>query len=140
MSPEDDDDAELMCRARDGDAEAFAELFRRWRRPMVRFAVRFVGAQDRGEELAQDIFLKIYRARARYEPREPFRAYIFRVATNHCLNEVRRAEYRSKPVAVEDLPREPADKRRADATDLVHAAEVQRAVRSAVAGLPDTQR
>lgn len=140
MSRVDDDDAELMCRTRDGDAEAFAELFRRWRRPIVRFSVRFVGTQERGEEMAQDVFLKIYRARHRYEPREPFRAYIFRVTTNHCLNEVRRAEHRFRGGAVEDMAREPADRRLADAADLVHADRVQQAVRAAVSSLPPTQR
>lgn len=136
----DDDDARLMCAARDGDPEAFAELFRRWRRPMVRFAVRFCGRQDRGEELAQDIFVKIYHARARYTPREPFRAYIFRVATNHCLNEVRRAEHRHRGGSVDALKTEPRDGERPAADALLHADRIQRAVRSAVAGLPDTQR
>lgn len=135
-----DDDARLMCAARDGDPDAFAELFRRWRRPMVRFAVRFCGQQDRGEELAQDIFLKIYRARARYEPREAFRAYIFRVATNHCLNEVRRAEHRHRGGSVDAMKSEPRDGGRPTADALVHADRIQQAVRTAVAGLPDTQR
>lgn len=135
-----DEDAELMCRARDGDPEAFAELFRRWRIPMVRFAVRFCGAQARGEELAQDVFLKIYRARRRYVPREPFRAYIFRVATNHCINEVRRAEHRHRGGAVEEMAVEPGDHRRPSPEALLDADRMQRAVRSAVAGLPETQR
>ena len=128
-----------MCRVRDGDDEAFAELFQRWRRPMVRFAVRFVGQQARGEELAQDVFLKVYRARGRYEPRERFRAYIFRVATNHCLNEVRRAEFKQRPVAVEALKVEPRT-RGPRADELVDAARVQAKVREAVAGLPPAQR
>ncbi len=140
MNPAEDDDAQLMCRARDGDPEAFAELFRRWRRPMVRFAVRFCGRQDRGEELAQDIFLKIYRARARYVPREAFRSYIFRVATNHCINEVRRAEHRHRGGSVDAMPIEPGDDDRPGADALVHADRIQKAVRSAVAALPETQR
>ncbi len=135
-----DDDARLMTQVRDGDDEAFAELFQRWRRPMVRFAVRFVGHQERGEELAQDVFLKVYRARHRYEPREAFRAYIFRVATNHCLNEVRRAEYRLRPVAVEDLKVEPRDRKSAGADELVDAARIQARVREVVASLPAQQR
>lgn len=134
------DDAELMCRARDGDAAAFGELFTRWRVPMVRFAVRFVGDQARGEELAQDVFLKIYRARHRYEPREAFRAYIFKVATNHCINQQSRAENRRPKVAVEDLKVEPIDRHRPDATELVHAEVLQRSVRAAVAELPPKQR
>ena len=135
-----DEDALLMCRVRDGDDEAFAELFARWRVAMVRFAVRFVGNQDRGEELAQDVFLKIYRARARYVPREAFRAYIFRVATNHCLNEVRRAEYRSPRIAVEEMAQEPADEHGISAEELVQADRVQQAVRAAVVALPPQQR
>lgn len=135
-----DADAELMCRARDGDPDAFGELFNRWRLPMVRFAVRFIGDQARGEELAQDVFLKIYRARHRYEPREAFRAYIFKVATNHCINQKNRAENRRPRVAVDDLRVEPIDRRRPDATELVHAEALRRQVRAAVAELPPKQR
>lgn len=135
-----DTDAQLMCRARDGDPDAFGELFNRWRLPMVRFAVRFIGDQARGEELAQDVFLKIYRARHRYEPREAFRAYIFKVATNHCINQKNRAENRRPRVAVEDLRVEPTDQRRPDATELVHAEALRLQVRAAVADLPPKQR
>ena len=135
-----DADAELMCRARDGDADAFGALFDRWRVPMVRFAVRFVGDQARGEELAQDVFLKIYRARHRYEPREAFRAYIFKVATNHCINNKSRAEYRRPRVAMQDLRVEPIDQRRPGADELVHAEALRQQVRSAVALLPEKQR
>ncbi len=136
----DDEDAQLMCRARGGDDAAFQALFARWRVPMVRFCVRFVGSQARGEELAQDVFLKLYRARGRYEPRERFRAYIFRVATNHCLNEVRRHEYKRPTVGVDDLPSEPTDAHRPAADALLHADRLQQAVRAAVAGLPPNQR
>ncbi|MCB9546748.1 MAG: RNA polymerase sigma factor [Myxococcales bacterium] len=135
----DDEDAALMCRTRDGDAAAFAELFARWRVPMVRFAVRYTGDQARGEELAQDVFLKIYRARARYEPREPFRAYIFKVATNHCLNAVTRAEHRHGRVALDDLAIPPPAPR-TDPVELLDAESLQRRVRAAVATLPERQR
>lgn len=135
-----DSDAELMCRARDGDPDAFGELFGRWRVPMVRFAVRFVGDQARGEELAQDVFLKIYRARHRYEPREAFRAYIFKVATNHCINNKNRAENRRPKIAMQDLRVEPTDHHRPHADELVHAEALRKQVRSAVAQLPAKQR
>lgn len=134
-----DEDATLMCRTRDGDAAAFAELFTRWRVPMVRFAVRYTGDQARGEELAQDVFLKIYGARARYEPREPFRAYIFKVATNHCLNAVTRAEHRHGKVSVDDGAI-PLPAPRTDPEALLDAATMQQRVRRAVAGLPERQR
>ena len=132
-----DEDAALMCRARDGDDDAFATLFTRWRVAMVRFAVRFVGDQVRGEELAQDVFVKIYKARHRYEPRERFRAYIFRVATNHCLNEVARAEHRYPKGPLEH---DPTDLSAPNAERLVDAARMQATIREAVASLPAKQR
>lgn len=135
-----DPDAALMCRVRDGDDDAFTRLFAHWRRPLVRFTVRFVGDQARGEELAQDVFLKIYRARERYEPRERFAAYLFRVATNHCLNELRRSEHRTRGDNVEDMAHEPADEHQAGADAIFQAAEIQVAVRAAVGKLPATQR
>ena len=135
-----DDDATLMCRVRDGDDDAFTLLFSRWKRPLVRFTVRFVGEPAKGEELAQDVFLKVYRARERYEPRERFAAYLFRVATNHCLNEVRRGEYRQPRVGVDDLAHEPVDDRNPAADDLLHGARLQEVVRAAVCKLPPNQR
>jgi RNA polymerase sigma-70 factor (ECF subfamily) len=132
-----DEDAQLMCRARDGDDDAFATLFTRWRVAMVRFAVRFVGDQVRGEELAQDVFVKIYKARHRYEPKERFRAYIFRVATNHCLNEVARAEHRYPRGPLEH---DPVDASVPNAEHLVDAARMQATIRAAVANLPPQQR
>ncbi len=140
MNPMADEDTQLMCRCRAGDSAAFAQLFERWRRPMVRFATRFVGNQARGEELAQDIFMKVYRARTRYEPRERFRAFLFRVATNHCLNEVRRPEYRRPATSLDSLVIEPIDRRRPAPEALVHAARMQASVRAAVLELPPNQR
>jgi len=135
-----DPDAALMCRVRDGDDEAFTRLFSNWRRPLVRFAVRFVGDQARGEELAQDIFLKVYRARERYEPRERFAAYIFRIATNHCLNELRRVEHQRRGDNVEDLPGDPVDATEPRADALLEAAQLAEHVRAAVVKLPPNQR
>jgi RNA polymerase sigma-70 factor (ECF subfamily) len=89
-------DNELMIRAREGDKAAFQELFTRHSRPLVNFVCRFVGSRDRAEELAQDAFLQIYKARARYEPKARFSTYLYRVATNLCLNDLRRLDYQGK--------------------------------------------
>jgi RNA polymerase sigma-70 factor (ECF subfamily) len=73
---------------------------------LVNFAFRFVGNRDRAEELAQDAFLQIYRARARYEAKARFTTYLYRVATNLCLNELRRFDYQGK---IEPLEGQPMD-------------------------------
>ena len=92
--PASDPDVQLMLRVRDGDAEAFRELFEKHQRAIVNFAYHFVANRQRAEEIAQDVFLQIYRAAERYEPHAKFTTWLYRIATNACLNEVRRPEHR----------------------------------------------
>ena len=86
-----DPDATLMVAFRGGDESAFRALFEKHGRAMAAFCNRFVRDPARAEELAQDVFLKVYRSAAAYEPTARFSTFLYRVATNHCLNEVRRA-------------------------------------------------
>ncbi|AEI62295.1 RNA polymerase sigma factor [Corallococcus macrosporus] len=90
-----DSDAQAMLRVAAGDRRAFARLFDRHHASVARFAFRFVGNRERAEELTQDIFVKLYRNARAYQPTARFKTFLFRVATNHCLNEVRRGEYRT---------------------------------------------
>ncbi len=83
---EEDEDARLMERVGAGDKAAFATLFDRYQGPVVRFAWRFVGSRGRAEELAQEIFFKLYRSAKSYRPSAKFKTFLFRVATNHCLD------------------------------------------------------
>jgi RNA polymerase sigma-70 factor (ECF subfamily) len=59
---------------------------------MVAFCHRFVRDASRAEELAQDVFLKLHQAAPRYRPTARFRTFLYRIAANHCLNELRRGE------------------------------------------------
>ncbi len=89
MSTEDEDSALLLAVGR-GDRKAFARLFDRHQASVVRFCARFVGDAARGEELAQDVFVRLYQSAKRYTPSARFKTFLFRVATNACLNELRR--------------------------------------------------
>ena len=135
-----DEDAALMCLVRDGYDDAFTRLFARWRAPLVRFTVRFVGDQARGEELAQDVLLKIYRVRERYVPSERFAAYLYRIATNHCLNELRRAEHRTPRVEIEVADEATVDASNPTVDEMLQGDRLQTAVRAAVGRLPPNQR
>jgi len=93
-----DPDAALMLAFQRGDESAFRALYERHARAMVGYCHRFVKDAARAEELAQDVFVKLYRAAHRYTPGARFKTFLYRVATNHCLNELRRGEYAARPV------------------------------------------
>jgi RNA polymerase sigma-70 factor, ECF subfamily len=98
-----DSDIELMLRAKAGDDAGFSELFERYSRRLVAYAYRIVRDRWRAEELVQDAFLQVYRARDRYTPSARFSTYIYRVVTNNCLNEIRRLGH-EKTVPEESQP------------------------------------
>lgn len=96
MSVQADEDSRLMEQVGRGSREAFATLFDRHQASVVRFCYRFVGTRARAEELAQDIFIKLFRSAKSYQPSAKFKTYLFRIATNHCLNEVRRGDFKNE--------------------------------------------
>jgi len=118
-----DPDVALMQRVRRGDAAAYRDLFAKHNEAIVNFAFRFVGNRHRAEELTQDAFLQIFRARSRYEPKARFTTYLYRVVTNLCLNELRRFEYHGKTEALEGRPNEEGEATREFADDTLPEAE-----------------
>src|ERR1700677_4172007 len=84
-----DRDAELMLRVREGDDTSFALLLERHRGPVVHFLYRMVQNPSVSEELAQEVFLRVYRSRATYEPTAKFTTWLFRIATHLALNWIR---------------------------------------------------
>ncbi len=82
-------DAQLMLRVKEGDESSFAELLERYRNPVIHFIYRMVQNQATAEELAQDVFLRVYRARKGYEPSARFTTWLFRIATHIALNAIR---------------------------------------------------
>lgn len=118
-----DPDVALMQKVKRGDAASFRELFAKYNEAIVNFAFRFVGNRHRAEELTQDAFLQIYRARARYEAKARFTTYLYRVVTNLCLNELRRFEYHGKTEALEGRPNEEGEATREFADETVPESE-----------------
>jgi RNA polymerase sigma-70 factor (ECF subfamily) len=82
-------DAELMLRVREGDGDSFALLLERHRRPVVHYLYRMLQNQAVAEELAQEVFLRVYRSRGSYEPTAKFTTWLFRIATHLALNSIR---------------------------------------------------
>lgn len=139
---ETDDDAALMLRVGRGDKAAFAALFDRHQRSVARFAFRFVGEEARAEELTQDIFIKLYRSAPGYRPSAQFKTFLFRVASNHCLNEVRRGEYRVQRIqeGPDDEAVEVAGPDAHQPDRAVEGRELEACVRQALGELSDRER
>jgi RNA polymerase sigma-70 factor (ECF subfamily) len=137
-----DPDAELMLTFCRGQEDAFVELYRRYRDRIVAFCRRIVGTDAQAEEAAQDVFIKLYRARDGYTPRSRFSTFIYRIAANHCLNLQARVEHKLVQRGVE-VDARPAPGH-ADRSPAPHAALEQGELRAqlsrALATLPDRQR
>ncbi len=84
-----DVDAELMVRLRDGDQASFGLLLERHRAPVIHFLFRMVQNQAVAEELAQEVFLRVYKSRSGYQPAAKFTTWLFRIATHLGLNWIR---------------------------------------------------
>ncbi|HYG62781.1 MAG TPA: sigma-70 family RNA polymerase sigma factor [Thermoanaerobaculia bacterium] len=127
------DDAELMARVRTGDRHAFARLVDRHKDAVVNYVARLTGSRDRAEDLAQETFLRLFRAAAGYLEQGHLRAYLYRIATNLVRSEERR-ERRLRlllPFLGPDRPHaEPA------APSGLLRQEIHRKVAAAVAELP----
>jgi len=141
-------DVELMLAAGAGDEGAFGDLVSRHRNAIVNLTYRYLGNRADAEDLAQDVFLKVYRARKRYRPEAKFTTWLYRVAVNACLNEVRNRKHRpthgAAPLASGDeeggfIPvlADAASESPADATV---RSELSALVREAVDDLPERQR
>lgn len=137
-------DAELMLRVKAGDAASFGLLLARHRDSVIRFLYRMVQRQAVAEELAQEVFLRVYRARAAYEPTAKFTTWLFRIAMHLALNNLRdeRGERAGESLdeTTPDSPgRELPDREPSAEQALVAEARLEE-VRRAIQALPDKQR
>jgi RNA polymerase sigma-70 factor (ECF subfamily) len=89
-----DPDIRLMLRVRDDDAAAFAELVEQYQQRLVTIMHHLVGNKEEAEDLAQEVFLRIYRTRKKYRPRAKFSTWLFTIANNLALNALRSRQRR----------------------------------------------
>src|ERR1700693_3631167 len=94
-------DVQLMLDVKAGDDASFDFLLQKYRTPLVSFLFRMVRDAATAEDLAQEVFLRIYRARKRYSPSAKFTTWLFRIATNLALNSVRDNRYQRMEVSLD---------------------------------------
>jgi RNA polymerase sigma-70 factor (ECF subfamily) len=139
-----DPDVQLMLACRAGDAAALGRLFRRWSPPLLRYLERLVGDRASAEELLQETFLRVHRARDRYSPEARFSTWLYTIANHLALNELRRPQHRRDHQSLDedDDDRAPlvlaADPPRTE--EILDAKREVGGVEAALAALPERQR
>jgi len=137
-------DAELMLRVRAGDQASFGLLLEKHRAPVIHFLYRMVQNQAVSEELAQEVFFRVYKSRESYEPTAKFTTWLFRIATHLALNWIRDGKKEKLNESLDkETPdgtvRQIADRGETIEEELVHRAKLAQ-VREAIEALPAKQR
>lgn len=140
-------DADVMLRVKAGDDAAFEYLVQKYRRPMVSYMYRMCHNAAAAEELAQEVFLRVYRSRGNYTPSAKFTTWLYRIATNLAVNHARDSRHERAEVSVSidepdqetgltlDLPDGSLT-----AEEAILRRERMAAIRQKVQGLPERQR
>src|SRR3974390_2798331 len=139
-----DFDTELMLRVKDGDGASFGTLLEKHCSSVVHFLYRMIQNHAVAEELAQEVFLRVYRSRSTYEPTARFTTWLFRIATHLALNALRDGKKERLQERLDDdtseLPaRQVFDRRPSAEQSMVYQAKLEE-VRRAIAALPEKQR
>ena len=142
-----DPDVALMLRVQAGDQVAYRELFGKFAPRVLQYARRLVGSEARAEEVTQDVFVQVFRFRARYRPEARFATWLYTIATNLCLNELRRPERQLRVDLWERRDDEPdqegpqlPDRHAVDPEAGAATRELARDLEAAIAELPPKQR
>lgn len=147
MADGSDPDAALMLRVKQGDRDAFETLVDKYKRPVMNLAYRTLADATEAEDLAQHVFLQVYKSAHRYEVSAKFSTWIFTITRNLCLNEIRRRS-RHPAESLDEVSAENEDQPRLQVQDMkafsppdaLLQSELEEKVQLALAELPEKQR
>lgn len=147
------DDAAVVVRVLAGDSEAFADLVREHGPGVLRLVARLLPSRELAEDVAQETFLRAYSNLARYDPVYPFRSWLYRIASNLCVDALRRWKAAPSSVSMDEVPEgnvagtgpaaggsEPGSAGAGDPALEAERDEAAAAVRAAVRDLPPEYR
>lgn len=142
-----DPDAALMLRVKQGDTAAFTALVEKYKQPVMNLAFRTLRDETEAEDLAQTAFVQAWKSAGRYEPSAKFSTWLFTIARNLCLNEIRRRHRhpaesldQTRDDSEDQLLHQVEDRRTSAAPDHVLRGELESKVDEALAVLPENQR
>ena len=142
-----DPDAHLMLRVKRGDRQAFEELVNKYRQPVMNLVYRALGDATEAEDVAQNVFVQVYKSADRYRVSAKFTTWLFTIARNLCLNEIRRRsrhptdsleaphpEHEGQPL------RQFEDAKTFSPPDALLHGELEHKIQQALSELPENQR
>src|SRR5215471_15393956 len=144
---ENDPDAALMLRVKQGDTDAFEQLVDKYKQPVLNVIYRMLHDATEAEDIAQTVFVQVYKSAARYEVASKFSTWLFTIVRNLCLNEIRRRSRHptdsmdATHPENEDQPwQQFEDKKVAGPTDTLLEGELEQKIDAALNELPENQR
>jgi len=140
-SKEDDQDVRLMQLVGSGDTHAFEELIERHQSLVAGTVARMLGSNSDVEDIAQQVFIRVWKSAARYKPRAKFTTWLLKITRNLVFNELRRTSRRAQvPIQTEaeEIPLKDETNPMPDASLL--ESELQEAIEQAITELPEKQR
>jgi RNA polymerase sigma-70 factor (ECF subfamily) len=143
-----DPDVQLMLRFKGGDEDGFRKLFSKYQTRIINFCFRFCFDQALAEDLAQEVFIRVYRVANQYHPKARFSTWIYRIAINVCLNESRKLKKRYSTRSMDRLPGEDSNDRLPEyqdenqvlADDMMASRQRDDQIKGALQNLPEQQR
>lgn len=140
-------DHALIEATKNGDQDAFAEIIARYRNPITNYLYRFLNDYEEAVDLAQETFVRVYFAIDRYHTGFAFSTYLYRIATNLAISEIRKRKRRRllsltglfQSDEDSDVDYQPADERRLPDAEIVED-EQSRSIARAIASLPEKYR
>src|SRR5580704_14086673 len=131
--------AEVLTQVRGGDPEAWGELYRRYAPAMFRFCRRALPSPEDAEDATNEVFMKVRQKLGTYDASRPFTAWLYKVASNHCWDMLRRRRIRQdlETGDIETLPLEHPDPGQ---LELLQAEHTSKEVRAGLEKLPDRAR
>ncbi len=136
-------EAKTMTEVAKGDLAAFQTIVELHHKSLISFIARFTGDKDSAEDIAQEVFLRVFKAAKDYKPQAKFKTWLFTIATNLCLNDIRDSKSIPNFVDISDLHEQEYPVNATEAYSPQKAAEnaeLSAAVRKAIRNLPENQR
>lgn len=136
-------ETKIMAEVAEGNLSAFRTLVELHHKSLISFIARFTGDRDSAEDIAQEVFLRVFKAAKDYKPQAKFKTWLFTIATNLCLNEIRGNKSRPKFVDLSDLHEQEypiVAPETFSPQKAVENRELSTVVRKAIQSLPENQR